>query len=62
MGCVSAEPPGVPAEDAMLNTSLFTAPSIWMLLYRTFRPATESADGNASEAIWLKYGEVRAMS
>src|SRR6185503_15414448 len=65
IGCVSVLPPGVPVlppPDATLKMSLFTAPSIWMLLYRTFRPATDNADCRLSLAIWLKYGELRAMS
>jgi hypothetical protein len=40
MGVVAAEPPGVPLPDKP-NTSLFTAPSIVILLNLLFAPPKE---------------------
>src|SRR5262245_57638994 len=61
MGCDSVWPAGAPVADRP-NRSLFTAPSIWMLLYRLFLPATERAPGSELTAIGEKYGDVRAKS
>ncbi len=59
IGSVLACPPGVPL-DARPNTSLFTAPSIWMLLYRSLRPATEIALASVPTVVVTKCGDRRA--
>ena len=62
MGWVLAWPPGVPC-PARPNTSLFTAPSIWMLLYRPLRPATlRKLSESAFRLVLTKNGFVRAKS
>jgi hypothetical protein len=60
IGCVPAALPGV-LEELMAKTSLLTAPSICMLLYRLFRPATLMTCSPPAES-WLRLtkGDVRA--
>ena len=61
IGVVLAWPPGVPW-SARPNRSLFTAPSIWMLLKRVLRPAIETADGPSLTDATVMNGLVRAKS
>jgi hypothetical protein len=53
IGCDSVWPAGAPVADRP-NRSLFTAPSIWMLLYRLLRPGDREGPGSALTAIGEK--------